>query len=184
VKFRAGGFSLFTTIFLAKTDEVNVDLTTTPIAVTRNKFDSKGVEFEAAYRIGDFSLLAGATYTDATIKDSSNAALEGQTPKRQAKLVYQLTPTYNFGDAASVGASIVGTTASKDDGPTGPLTITLPSYVSVNAFFNYSITPNTMVSLAANNLFDAIGYTESNDGRGAARSINGRTVKATLKYSF
>jgi outer membrane receptor protein involved in Fe transport len=56
--------------------------------------------------------------------------------------------------------------------------------VSVNAFFNYSITPNTMVSLAANNLFDAIGYTESNDGRGAARSINGRTVKATLKYSF
>jgi catecholate siderophore receptor len=184
VKFRAGGFSLFTTIFLAKTDEVNVDLTTTPIAVTRNKFDSKGVEFEAAYRIGDFSLLAGATYTDATIKDSSNAALEGQTPKRQAKLVYQLTPTYNFGDAASVGASIVGTTASKDDGPGGPLTITLPSYVSVNAFFNYSITPNTMVSLAANNLFDAIGYTESNDGRGAARSINGRTVKATLKYSF
>jgi hypothetical protein len=40
------------------------------------------------------------------------------------------------------------------------------------------------VSLAVNNATNTIGYTESNDGRGAARSINGRTAKVALKYTF
>jgi outer membrane receptor protein involved in Fe transport len=184
VKFRSGGLSLFATLFFAKTDEINVDLTTTPIAVVTNKFDSKGLELEAAWRTGDFSVLAGVTYTDAEITKSSNAALVGKTPKRQAKVVYQLTPTYSFGDFATVGAGIVGTSASKDDGPGGPLTIKLPAFVAVNAFANIEVAKQTTLSLGVNNLFDTIGYTESNDGRGAARSINGRSVKATLKYSF
>jgi outer membrane receptor protein involved in Fe transport len=179
VKWRSGGLSMFATLFFAKTDEVNVDLTTTPIAVRNNKFKSKGLELEAAYRVGDFRISGGATYTDAEQAD-------GRTPKRQAKLVYQLTPEYSFGNL-SLGASIVGTTASKDDGPAsagGSLSITLPAFATVNAFASYQITDSTAIQLTANNLFDKIGYTESNDGRGAARSINGRTVKATLKYSF
>ena len=46
------------------------------------------------------------------------------------------------------------------------------------------MTPALSLGLAVNNLFNSIGYTESNDGRMVARSINGRTAKATLKYSF
>jgi catecholate siderophore receptor len=179
VKWREGGLSVFGTLFLAKTDEVNVDLTSTPIAVNNNKFKSKGLELEAAYRAGDFRISGGATYTNAEQAD-------GRTPKRQAKLVYQLTPEYSFGNLA-LGASIVGTTASKDDGPTaagGSLSITLPAFATVNAFASYQFTDAISLQVAANNLFDKIGYTESNDGRGAARSINGRTVKATLKYAF
>jgi catecholate siderophore receptor len=179
VKWRQGGLSVFATLFLAKTDEVNVDLVSTPIAVNNNKFKSKGLELEGAYRLGDFRISGGATFTDAEQAD-------GRTPKRQAKLVYQLTPEYSFGNLA-LGASIVGTTASKDDGPAsagGSLSITLPAFFSVNAFASYQFTDAIALQLTANNLFDKIGYTESNDGRGAARSINGRTVKATLKYTF
>jgi catecholate siderophore receptor len=183
VKWRYEGLSLFATLFAAQTDEINVDLTTTPIQVTRTKYDSKGLELEAGYRIGGFSINGGMTITDAKVKESTNAAIVGKTPKRQAKVVYQLTPAYSVADF-TVGASIVGTTKSKDDGTAGPVTITLPAFVAVNAFANYQITDNAMVALGVNNLFDTIGYTESNDGRGAARSINGRTVKATLKYSF
>ena len=84
------------------------------------------------------------------------------------KVVYQLTPTYNLGDTALLGASIVGTTSSKDDGPAGPVTITLPAYVAVNAFANIGISNNASIALGVNNLFNSIGYTESNDGRGAA----------------
>jgi catecholate siderophore receptor len=178
-KWRQGSLSMFATLFFAKTDEVNVDLTTVPIQVTNNKFESKGLELEAAYRLGDFRISGGATYTDAEQAD-------GRTPKRQAKLVYQLTPEYVFGNL-SLGASIVGTTSSKDDGPAsagGSLSITLPAFATVNAFANYQFTDAIAVQLTANNLFDKIGYTESNDGRGAARSINGRTVKASVKYSF
>jgi outer membrane receptor protein involved in Fe transport len=179
LKWRQGGLSVFGTLFFAKTDEVNVDLTTTPIQVTNNKFKSKGLELEMAWRAGAFALSGGATYTDAEQAD-------GRTPKRQAKLVYQLTPTYSFGNA-TVGASVVGTSSAKDDGPAsagGALSITLPAFATVNAFASYQFTDAIALQLSANNLFDKIGYTESNDGRGAARSINGRTVKATLKYSF
>jgi catecholate siderophore receptor len=179
LKWRQGGLSVFGTLFLAKTDEVNVDLTTTPIRVTNNKFKSKGLELEFAWRAGAFGLSGGATFTDAEQAD-------GRTPKRQAKLVYQLAPTYSFGNA-TVGASIVGTSSAKDDGPAsagGALSITLPAFATVNAFASYQFTDAISLQLAANNLFDKIGYTESNDGRGAARSVNGRTVKATLKYSF
>jgi catecholate siderophore receptor len=179
LKWRQGGLSVFGTLFFAKTDEVNVDLTTTPIQVNNNKFKSKGLELEFAWRAGAFALSGGATYTDAEQAD-------GRTPKRQAKLVYQLAPTYSFGNA-TVGASIVGTSSAKDDGPAsagGSLSITLPAFATVNAFASYQFTDAISLQLAANNLFDKIGYTESNDGRGAARSINGRTVKATLKYSF
>jgi outer membrane receptor protein involved in Fe transport len=177
VKMRAGAFSLFATLFVAKTDEVNVDLTSTPIRVSQNSFKSKGLELEGAYRAGVFGINGGVTFTDAEQAD-------GRTPKRQAKVVYQLTPTFSIGDAALIGASIVGTSASKDDGPGGSLTITLPAFVAVNAFASYEFAKDLTVSVGINNLFDTIGYTESNDGRGAARSINGRTAKATLKYSF
>jgi catecholate siderophore receptor len=183
VKWRSRGLSLFATLFSAQTDENNVDPTTSPIRVTRTKYDSKGLELEGAYRIGGFSINGGITYTDATVNSSTNAAIVGKTPKRQAKFVYQLAPTYSIGDLL-VGASIVGTSASKDDSPAGPVTVTLPAYTTVNAFANYQLTPRVMVGLGVNNLFDTIGYTESNDGRGAARSINGRTARATLKVTF
>ena len=177
VKMRSGGFSLFATLFFAKTDEVNVDLTTTPIKVSQNSFKSKGLELEGAYRGGAFGINGGVTFTDAEQAD-------GRTPKRQSKIVYQLTPTLTLSDAAMLGATIVGTSSSKDDGPGGSLTITLPAYVAVNAFASYEFAKNMTASLGVNNLFNTLGYTESNDGRGAARSINGRTAKATLKYAF
>jgi outer membrane receptor protein involved in Fe transport len=183
-KWRSGGVSLFATLFFAKTDEINVDPTTTPVKVTTNQYDSKGLELEGAYRMGMLSMMGGLTFTDAKITSSSNAALVGKTPKRQAKVVYQLAPSVSIGDAINLGASIVGTGPSKDDGPTGPLSIDLPGYTAVNAFASYALTPAATVSVAVNNLTNTVGYTESNDGRGAARSINGRTAKVALKYTF
>ncbi|MFG6456109.1 TonB-dependent receptor [Roseateles sp. BYS96W] len=177
VKLRSGGYSLFATLFHAKTDEVNVDVTTTPIVAKANSYRSNGLELEGAARFGLVNLLAGLTYTDAKQPD-------GKAPKRQAKVVYQLTPTLNFSEALTAGVGIVGTTKSQDDGPGGPLTITLPAYTVVNAFVSYSLTPKAQLTLAANNLFDELAYTESNDGRGAARAYTGRTVKASLRYSF
>lgn len=183
-KWRAGGLSMFATVFLARTEEINVDLTSSPINVTATEYDSRGLELELAWRGDAWSVNGGVTFTDAEVTASSNAALVGKTPKRQARAVYQLTPTWHAGDSLMLGASIVGTTGSKDDGPGGPVTIELPGYTTVNAFVNYALTPQASVSLTVGNLFDTIGYTESNDGRGAARSINGRTARAVLKYTF
>ena len=64
----------------------------------------------------------------------------------------------------------------------------MPAYTVVNGFVNYSLGENAVVALTVNNMGNAVGYTEydniSGSTVGAARSINGRTVKVALKYMF
>ena len=183
LKWRSGRLQTFATLFYARTDESNVDVTTAPIKVTATKYDAKGLELEGAYAVGPLRLAGGITYTDAAVKSSSNAAIVGKVPRRTAKLIYQLSPTLAFGDF-ELGATIQGTTRSRDDSPAGPLTVTLPAYTVVNAFARYDLSPKASVQLGVNNLTNVVGYTESNDGRGAARSINGRTARLTLSYEL
>lgn len=177
-KWKSNGFSSFVTLFQAKTDESNFEATTQKF--TANRYDAKGAEIEASYRWGDFNLNAGATLTDAKIVDANDRSVIGKTPRRQARTVYQVTPTWNFGDLA-VGASVIGTSKSwGDDGNT----LTLPGFSVVNAFVTYQINPRVKASLNANNVFNVIGYTEVEGDGHAARSVNGRSVRATLTYSF
>lgn len=182
-KYKGKGFSAFVTAFLAKTKEgAGYELTTQ--TVKQNSYDAKGVEAEASVNLGNMRLAGGATLTDAKITSGAN---DGKTPRRQAKLVYQASPSYMMG-ALEVGAHIIGTTDSyaQDDN-----TVKLPAFATVNAYANYELARNTVVSLGINNLFDTLGYTES-EGQGnltnnplqIARAINGRSVKASLKYSF
>lgn len=181
VKWRSGGVSTFVTLFSARTDESNYEATTRRFTAT--KYDSKGVEVEAAASFGDFRLTGGLTLTDAKIKASNDAAAVGKTPRRQADVVWQLSPSMMFGNA-EVGASIVGTTKSFADDAN---TVTMPGYTVVNLFASYQITPRAQIGLGVNNLLDTLGYTEAEAGGGtghAARALNGRTVKATLKYAF
>ena len=181
IKWRQGYFNTFVTAFQAKTDESNFDVTTQKASA--NSYDAKGVELEVGYGNNGFRILGGLTYTDAKVTASNTPALVGTTPKRQAKFVYQVAPSYTYGPFA-IGASVVGTTRSKDDSPAGPISVTLPAFAVVNAFASYDLLAQAQVFVGVNNLFDKLGYTESNDGRGAARAVNGRTVKAGLKYSF
>ncbi|MBD8051962.1 TonB-dependent receptor domain-containing protein [Limnohabitans radicicola] len=174
VKMRDGNLSTFVTLFQAKTDESNYDATTQKS--TANKYDAKGLEIEAGYKMGAFRVNGGITLTDAKIVSS------GLTPNRQAKVVYQLSPTYTAG-AFTVGAAIVGSSSAKDAQGT-PYEATLPAYTVVNAFANYAISKDLLATFGVYNLSNTIGYTEINDGRMAARSINGRSAKAGLKYTF
>jgi len=57
-------------------------------------------------------------------------------------------------------------------------------YTVVNAFVNYQAMKNLTIGLGVNNLANTIGYTEIEGDGHAARSINGRTVKASLRYTF
>jgi outer membrane receptor protein involved in Fe transport len=179
VKWRNGaGVSVFGTLFNAKTNESNYELTTQTF--TSNKYNANGLELEAAFSQGDFRLNAGATFTRARISASNNAAQVGKTPRRQADLVWQLAPSFTFGPV-DVGASIVGTTKSFGDDDNK---ITLPGYTVINAFANYQIGSTAQLGLSVNNLANTLGYTEVEGDGHAARAINGRSVRATLKYSF
>ena len=180
VKWRSGALSTFATLFQAKTKESNYEATTQ--TTTANSYDAKGVELEEAYRIGAFKVNGGLTLTDAKIVATApgGEAVIGNSPKRQARAVYQIAPTYAIGDAL-VGVSVIGTGKSWAD---DQHTIVMPAYNVVNGFVNYQISAATALTLSGNNLFNKIGYTEVEGDGHAARSITGRSVKVTVKYAF
>lgn len=187
VKYRNGNLNLFGTFFYAKTEETNFNLTDQTF--TDRKYRAYGIEFEGTYSIGQFDLTAGATWTDAEIsRDNIDAALEGNTPRRQADFIYQLTPSYSdYG--FTVGANIVGTTSSFAQFNNE---LKLPGFTQVNLFTNYDVTDNLLLSFNINNLFDTLGVTEAEEGSVLpnsnavirARSIPGRTASVSLKYNF
>jgi outer membrane receptor protein involved in Fe transport len=177
-KFRTGNFSTFVTLFNAKTQESNYEATTQKF--TDNDYTSRGVEVEAGFRTGGLNLTGGLTLTNAKIDAGSNAAVIGNQPRRQAKVVYQLVPSYNFGDF-ELGASLVGTGKSFGNDEN---TINMPGYTIVNAFAKYQFSQKMAISISANNLANTLGYTEIEGDGHAARAVDGRAVKAALKYSF
>jgi outer membrane receptor protein involved in Fe transport len=177
-KWRGAGLSLFATLFNARTKESNYEVTTQKF--TANKYEASGLELEGAYAIGDFRLNAGATFTHARIKASNDASVVGKKPRRQADFVYQLSPAYSFGDV-EVGAALIGSGKSYgDDGNS----ITMPAYTVVNAFLNYQLNAKTQLSLSANNLFNALAYTEIEGDGHAARALTGRTLRAAVRFEF
>lgn len=180
VKLRRGALSSFLTFFKAKTKE-DGGFEVTSRRYLKDTYDAMGLEAEFSWRAGDFKLAGGATWTKAEI------AATGKKPRRQADFVFQLAPSYAMGPF-EVGAQIIGTTKSYADNDN---IVVLPGFTTVNAFANYEITRGLQLQLGVNNLFDTLGYTEA-EGQGnltnnplyVARSINGRSVKATLRYSF
>ncbi|SNS55955.1 MULTISPECIES: TonB-dependent receptor domain-containing protein [unclassified Azospirillum] len=187
VKWRGDGISLFATGFFAKTQEQNFEATSQRFF--DRTYEAKGIELEASYRYEGFALTAGGTWTDAEIsKDALTPALKGNKPRRQADFIYQLTPSYSY-DVFTVGANIIGTTKSYAQDSNE---LVMPAYTQVNLFADYAITEGLVLSVNVNNLFNAKGLTESEEGSITegqtniirARSINGRTSTATLKYTF
>ena len=192
VKFRQDELSIFATAFFAETQEQNFEATSQKFF--DREYESKGIELESTYYIGDFDVRANLTWTDSEIvKDAINPTVVGNTPRRQADLVYSITGRYNL-DEGSIGANIIGTTDSyAQDGidQNDPDALKLDGYVQVNAFAQYLLSESFSVSLNINNLFDTVGITEAEEAFATSsksiirgRSIQGRSTSLTLKYEF
>jgi outer membrane receptor protein involved in Fe transport len=183
-KYQSGGLSLYGTGFWARTEEQNYEATTQTSSA--NTYRAYGLELEGAYRTGGFSLAASGTYTNAKIVKSLDATVIGNKPRRQADFIYRLTPSYTM-DMVTVGASVIGTTASYTQDSNQ---LKLPAFTQVNTFVSVRPLERVQVSVNANNLFDTKGFTEAEEGSipatgiVRARSINGRTVSASLKLDF
>jgi outer membrane receptor protein involved in Fe transport len=184
VKYQGSGLSLFATGFFAKTSETNVEIA--PLELFDTSYEAFGLELEGAYRTGPFTLSAGATWTDAEIKDALDASTIGNTPRRQADLVYQATAQYDS-DLFTLGANVVGTTDSFTQDSNQ---LKLPAYAQVNAFLAVRPVERIELGLNATNLFNATGFTEAEEGSipangiVRARSIAGRTVLASVRFDF
>jgi outer membrane receptor protein involved in Fe transport len=82
---------------------------------------------------------------------------------------------------------VIGTTASYTQDSNQ---LKLPAFTQVNAFLNVRPIDRVQVSINANNLFNTTGFTEAEEGAipangiVRARSINGRTISAAIKFDF
>lgn len=183
VKYRQGGLNAFVTLFDARTKEgAGYELTTQRILA--DSYLSRGVEAEASWRAGDLRVAGGFTWTQAEIDSGPN---KGNTPRRQADWVYQISPSYQFGPL-EVGGALIGTTRSYAQNDNQ---VVLPGFSVVNLFANYELSDNATLSLGVNNAFDQLGYTEAEGQNNlgtnplyVARAINGRSAKVSLKYVF
>ncbi|GAB59132.1 TonB-dependent receptor domain-containing protein [Rheinheimera nanhaiensis] len=184
-KSRHGNLNLFATAFFAETEEQNFE------ATSQRFFDrvykAQGLELESSYRIGDLELRGSVTLTDAEIsKDALSPELEGNTPRRQADVLYSLMARYYL-DKAQLGLSVIGTSDAyaQDNND-----LKFSGYAQVNAFASYELAENLQLSFNINNLFDEVGLTEAEEGSVPAngiiraRTINGRTASVGLRYQF
>lgn len=184
LKYQGGGLRLYATAFYAEVSETNVEIA--PLVLTDTDYEAFGLELEGSYSVGPFSLSAGATYTDSEIVDANNAAVIGNTPRRQADFVYQGTAQYED-DFFTAGINLIGTSESFTQDSND---LVLPAYAQVNAFLAVRPLDRLELALNANNLFNAFGYTEAEEGSipgngiVRARSIAGRTVSASVRIQF
>jgi outer membrane receptor protein involved in Fe transport len=184
VKYRNGPVQLYLTGFRSNTEETNFDF---GLGFFSNRYRATGLEAEGQIRFGMFQLAAQGTYTDAEITSASaSPALVGNRPRRQASFVYSISPSVEF-DIARAGLNIVGTTKSFAQDTN---LLELPGYTTFNGFISVRPTENIELSLNANNIFNVAGFTEAEEGSIPAngliraRSINGRTVSASVRINF
>ena len=184
LKSRRGPAQLYLTAFHSNTEETNFDF---GLGFFSNKYRSYGLEAEGGLRFGIFQIDATGTWTNAKITAASaSPALVGNRPRRQAEFVFQLSPKIAT-ERYSIGANIIGTTSSYTQDSNQ---LKLPGFTQVNAFASFNATKQIELMLNANNLFNVTGFTEAEEGSipangyVRARSINGRSISGSVRFSF
>jgi outer membrane receptor protein involved in Fe transport len=192
LKYRVSAVTFNITAFSAQTGEQNVQINTAPDGSLQVQnivagYEAKGVELEAAVRYGAFRVTGGATYSDAKISsDATDAALVGNTPRHQAKLIFELTPQVEL-PYATIGTNLIGTTSSFAEDTDQ---LKLPGYTLVNAFLEVRPTRQLHVLLNVDNLFNTLALSDVEQaaipasGVVTGRAYLGRTVSATLRYTY
>ncbi|EAQ96834.1 TonB-dependent siderophore receptor [Congregibacter litoralis] len=179
-------WSAFATFFNTITEETQAELTSGLTFV--REYEANGIELEGDFNFSDSFVVRGnITWTDAEITDdATNAAVVGNTPRRQADFIYTLIPEYRNARLAT-GLVLQGSTDYyvQDNND-----LKQEAYVLVNAFFNYDVTQDLTAYVNVNNLTDEFVITESEEGSAAvgsfirARPLNGRSANIGITYRF
>lgn len=185
-KKQGENWDVYVTLFDTAVEETNAEITSGLTFI--REYEATGIELEGNTSFGNgFSVSGNVTWVDAEIaRDANNQSVVGNTPRRQADVIYTITPEYAVGNFA-VGASIVGSTEfyMQDNND-----LKQDAYNLVHLFARYDITEDLVVTFNVNNLTDEFVVTEAEEGsaaRGAfvrARPLSGRSSAIGVRYSF
>ncbi|HQS69719.1 MAG TPA: TonB-dependent receptor [Novosphingobium sp.] len=192
LKFRKDGLTAYVTGFWASTGERNYQIgadasgQVVVIPIDRT-YSAKGVEFEGEVREGPFSLTMGATWTKASIdEDRTDPALEGNRPRHIPTFSFQARPQVDLGKL-TFGTVLNGTTSSFAQDSN---ILKQPGYVLVSPFLQYRPAERVTFGVNAFNVFDKLAIVQIASaaipagGLTNAQVMNGRTVTASLRYTF
>ncbi|WP_281238710.1 TonB-dependent receptor domain-containing protein [Flavobacterium praedii] len=178
---------VYATAFHSKTDEQG-GYEATSNSIIKNNYKSYGLELESSYNVSDnFNLRGALTYTKAEITSGNN---NGNEPRRQPKLMYNLMPTYSFlGDKNTIGLSFIGQTKAYTQDSNE---LIMNGFVIANAFVEIGITKGLSANFSVNNLFDTLAITETEEGAITENTVNyvrarpmpGRSTSVALSYRF
>lgn len=185
-KHQADNWQAYVTIFDTTVEETNAEITSGLTFV--REYEALGMELEGAWQLGNgFSVQGNLTWVDAEISaDATNAGVIGNTPRRQADVIYTISPEYAY-DNFMVGASFVGSSEAymqdnndlKQDG-----------YTLIHLYGRYDLTDTLSVNFNINNLTDEFVVTEAEEGSAAAgdyvraRPLSGRSSVIGIRYAF
>jgi outer membrane receptor protein involved in Fe transport len=185
-KLRRDNYALYLTAFDTRTEETNAEITSGLTFV--REYQARGLEIEGSWKAGNgFGVSGNITWTDAQIeKDRNNAAVVGNTPRRQADLIYTITPAWRS-ERYSLGATLQGSTDYfvQDNNQ-----LKQNGYTLIHLFGQYTVNDALSLSLNVNNLTDEFVVTEVEEGAAAAGSIvrarplSGRSTMLSLRYEF
>ncbi|MDE2251287.1 MAG: TonB-dependent receptor [Gammaproteobacteria bacterium] len=185
-----GGYNFEATVFRARTADSNFDLTRPVGSQYDNKaYESYGLEVDGSWLHGGFSLTGDVTYTHAKITEDLLGNTQGNTPLATPRVIYLVSPAYEFGKV-SLGATIDGQTSAYTDNDDA---FSIDGQTFVNAFVKYRPLNALELGLNVNNLFNTLGYR----GRGSVVSatattpavfqnsaVLGTTVTGSIAYRF
>ncbi len=177
-KMNLDNIDLFVTYFMAETSLSSFDFTQNPPQLEK-EYEISGLEVEFGTTFGQLSVDGSFTWTDSElVSDAVTPANNGNTPRRQAELIYNITAAYDTDDF-SAGAQIIGT----DDSFAGDDNTTVhDGFNTVGLFGDWYVNDALTLSLNINNLFDEHGVTEQ--GGGGFRVISGTTSSLRATFSF
>lgn len=179
---------VFATFFTATTSEEGGYEATTN-SIIENDYKSMGLELEGGYNpTAELNLRGGLTYTKAEVTSGAN---DGNEPRRQPKVMYNFTPSYQFSKNKSnlIGLTFIGQTKAyaQDNNE-----LVMNGFLMVNGFVEFGITKGLSLNVSGNNLFDTLAITEAEEGSITdnatnyvrARPFPGRSLSMTLSYRF
>jgi outer membrane receptor protein involved in Fe transport len=188
-KYRTPKTALNATLFRATTKESNYEATTQK--KTSNDYQSIGLELDGNVNLSQaFGIRGGLTAMSSKITNAIDTSIIGNTPRRTPAVMLNLMPTFGFNEnKGMVGLNLLGVSKSfaQDNNK-----LVMPGYLVINPFFNYQVAKGLVLGLNGNNITNALGITESEEGSITenqnnfvrARPIPGRTISGSIRYNF
>ncbi len=185
-KYLGDNSSVFVTFFDTDTEETGAEITSG--ATFEREYSATGIELDGHMNWDSgFSIRGNLTWTDAEISaDRTNASVIGNKPRRQADVIYTISPEYST-ERFTIGATLQGSSSFflQDNND-----LEQKGYTIINLFGNYDFTDSISGFFTVNNLTDEFVLTEAEEGSAAvgsfirARPLSGTSTSIGITYRF